>query len=127
MRSKAIVMTQAAWSDWYRGSPQTAPLPGGGGRTVGSVIFTQNGCSACHTFRAVPSAVGKVGPDLDNVKDTAAKAGQDLLAYIKTSIVDPNAYITPGYQPGVMPGTFGTTMTATQINALTAFIASHQS
>ena len=127
MRSKAVVMTQAAWTKWYRGSPRPRPQPGGGGGTAGSVLFTQNGCGACHTFKAVPGATGKVGPDLDNVKGSAAKAGQSLLAYIKTSIVDPNAFITPGYQPGVMPPNFGTTMTDTQINALTAFIASHQS
>jgi cytochrome c oxidase subunit 2 len=127
MRSKAVVMTQAAWQTWYRGSTQPAPLPGGGGGTGGSVLFTQNGCGACHTFKAVPGAAGKVGPDLDNIKATAAKAGQSLLAYIKTSIVNPNAFITPGYQPGVMPGNFGTTMTATQINALATFIASNQS
>ena len=70
---------------------------------------------------------GRSGPTSTTSRTSATKAGQDLLAYIKTSIVDPNAYITPGYQPGVMPGNFGTTMTATQINALTAFIASHQS
>jgi cytochrome c oxidase subunit 2 len=127
MRSKAIVLTQAAYTTWYRGSPQPRPKPGGGGGTPASVIFTQNGCGACHEFKAIPAAVGKIGPSLDNVQDTAKAAGMDLVAYIKQSIVDPNAYVVPGYQPNVMPSTFGSTMTATQINALTAYIAKNQS
>ena len=127
MRSKAIVMTQAAYTTWYRGSTQPAPAPGGGGGTPASVIFTQNGCGACHTFKPIPGATGKVGPDLDTIGPTAQKAGQSLLAYIKQSIVDPNAFITPGYQPGVMPGTFGSTIPKNQIDALSAYIASHQS
>jgi cytochrome c oxidase subunit 2 len=127
MRSKAIVLTQAAYTTWYRGSPQPRPTPGGGGGTPASVIFTQNGCGACHEFKPIPAAVGKIGPSLDNVQDSAKAAGLDLVAYIKQSIVDPNAYVVPGYAKGVMPATFGSTMSATQINALTAYIAKNQS
>jgi cytochrome c oxidase subunit II len=122
MRSTAIVMTQAAWKTWYAGTTQK-PQPGGGGGTGGSVLFTQNGCGACHEFKPIPAATGKVGPSLDNLSESAKKAGQPLVSFIKQSIVDPNAYITPGYQPGIMPPSFGTTMTATQINALVAYIA----
>jgi cytochrome c oxidase subunit 2 len=125
MRSQAIVMNQAAYTAWYRGSAQPAPAPGGGGGTAGSVLFTQHGCGACHTFKPIPAATGTVGPSLNELKASAEKAGQELTAYIKQSIVDPNAYITPGYQPNVMPPNFGTTMTATQINALVAYLAAN--
>ena len=133
MRSKAIVLTQTAYNHWYASETNPKAAAGavkgnaGGGTLAATALFKQNGCGACHEFKAIPGAVGKVGPSLDDISPTAKKAGQDLLAYIKQSIVDPNAFITPGYQPGVMPPSFGSTMTATQINALAAFIAAHTS
>jgi cytochrome c oxidase subunit II len=126
MRSWAIVMNPAAYEAWYKGSPQTAAPPAGGaGASAGALIFTQNGCGACHTLSAIPAAKGTIGPNLDNLTASSTKAGQPLLAYIKQSIVDPNAYIVPGYQPGVMPPSFGTTIPASQINVLVAYLAAH--
>ena len=124
MRSAAIVMTEAAFKTWYVGTAQQSELGGGGG-TLGAVIFTKNGCGACHTFTPIPAARGKVGPDLDSLSVSAKAAGEALAPFIKQSIVDPNAVITKGYQPGVMPGTFGTTIPATQLNALVAYLAAH--
>jgi cytochrome c oxidase subunit 2 len=124
MRSSTIVMNAAAFKTWYAGSAQK-PQPGGGGGTAGAVIFTNNGCGACHTFKPVPAATGKVGPDLDNLSVSAKAAGQDLLAFVKQSIVDPNAVVAKGFQPGVMPGTFGTTIPPKQLNLLVAYIAAH--
>jgi cytochrome c oxidase subunit II len=124
MRSTALVMTPAAYASWYA-STLSAPTPPatGGGTAVATALFKNNGCSACHTFTPIAGARGTVGPSLDHLKEAAQMAGQPLLAYIKQSIVTPNAVITKGYQPGVMPQSFGTTMTATQINALVAYLA----
>ena len=46
-----------------------------------------------------------------------------LAAFIQESIVNPNAYIASGYAKGVMPQTFGSTLTKTQLDDLVAFIA----
>jgi len=124
MRSTTIVMNKADFDKWLAGTT-TKPSPGGGGGTAASVIFTKNGCGACHTFKPVPGATGKVGPDLDQLSESAKAAGQDLVPFIKQSIVDPNAYIAKGYQPGVMPGTFASTIPASQLNALVAYIAAN--
>ena len=45
-----------------------------------------------------------------------------LDAFVKQSIVDPNAYIAPGFPKGVMPATFGKTLSPAKIDALVAFI-----
>ena len=51
----------------------------------------------------------QVGPDLDNLQQDGGEGEpRPLEAFIKESIVDPDAYIAPGYQPSVMPPTFGT-------------------
>ena len=51
--------------------------------------------------RQAAGTTATVGPNLDEVL-----AGKDA-AFIEKSIVDPNAEITPGFQPNVMPQTFG--------------------
>lgn len=97
MRSQAIVMSAADYARWYKGA-------GAASASVSpQAVFKSKGCVACHTFAAIAGATGKVGPDLDHLKRDAAKARQPLDQYVETSIVDPNAYVTPGYKPNVMP------------------------
>jgi len=38
------------------------------------------------------------------------------------SITDPNSEIAPGFQPNVMPQTYGSQLTSQQINDLVAFL-----
>jgi mono/diheme cytochrome c family protein len=84
-------------------APQPAPLPAGD-PTAGKALFASNGCGGCHTFQpAGPEAAGKIGPDLDNLTEYAAKAGQPVKIFTAESITDPSKYVEPGYQSGVMP------------------------
>ena len=101
---------------------QTVPK---GNAAAGKAVFLSSGCGACHTFKAIPGAVGKVGPSLDGLKAAAARAHQDLAAFIKESIVDPNKYVEPGYQPGVMPPNFAQTIPADKLDALVQYLAEH--
>jgi hypothetical protein len=80
-----------------------------------------NGCNSCHTLAAA-SATGKVGPDLDRLKAEAQRAGKPLDAFVRESIVDPNAYIEPGFPKGVMPTSFGTSIPKPQLDALVQFL-----
>src|SRR5262249_28265211 len=107
MRSQAVVMTKAAYDKWYKTSKEGAPASTTGPKAVVAAlaIFNNNGCGACHTF-AEAKSTGKIGPDLDHLKAAAAKDGRPLDQFIKESIVDPNAYIEPGYAKGVMPESF---------------------
>jgi len=45
-----------------------------------------------------------------------------LAAFVRESILKPNAYISPGYKKGVMPQTFGKQLSTTQLADLVAFI-----
>lgn len=95
--------------------PPPPPAAQEGKAPNGKIVFSAQGCGSCHTFKAA-SATGTVGPDLD----TALK-GKDA-AFVHESIVDPNKEIAPGFQPNIMPQTFGQTLTPTQINDLVAFL-----
>ena len=116
MRSQAIVMTPGKFAAWVKQAKQGTSAGAGG-----KAAFAANGCSSCHTFKPA-GATGKIGPDLDNLPADAKKAGKPLQPFIKESIVNPNAYIAPGYSPNVMPNTFGS-LPKSQLDALVAFLS----
>jgi cytochrome c oxidase subunit 2 len=127
MRQTAHVVTQQQFGTWLTKlrAGTSAPSSGGGGQTGGGgagagaaqakQLFTSNGCSGCHTLKAA-GANGKVGPDLD-----VALKGKSA-AFIRQSIVKPNAVIAKGYQPGIMPGNFGQTLQPSEIDALVKYL-----
>jgi cytochrome c oxidase subunit 2 len=88
---------------------------GGDGATDGKAIFAEAGCVGCHTL-ADEGSTAEVGPNLDMVLP-----GQSEEA-VRESIVDPNAVISEGYQPDVMPPNFGETLSEEQLNALVAYL-----
>jgi cytochrome c oxidase subunit 2 len=133
MRSQAIVMEPAAFDAWLAQQRKSAaPAPPSTSTSTstnptspsaaGLSVFNSNGCSSCHTLTAA-NATGTIGPDLDKLVAYAQQAKQPLEAFIHESIVNPNAYIQPGYPKGVMPGNFGQLLTKSQLDALVAFLA----
>jgi cytochrome c oxidase subunit 2 len=122
MRSTAVVQTPAAFAAWLKQQQQTAAkaTQGAAAGGAGLAAFNSNGCSGCHTFKPAGSS-GTTGPDLDNLKADAARAGKPLVAFVRESIVDPNAYIEKGYQPNIMPSTFKS-LPPQQLDALVKFL-----
>jgi cytochrome c oxidase subunit 2 len=117
MRSEAIVMTPADFDAWAKAN---ASAVSGGGAAAGKAVFGAQGCGACHTFKAA-GATGKVGPDLDNLLKDAQLAGLSVPDFIRQSIVDPNAYVPPGFPKNVMPGNFGS-LPKSQLDALINYL-----
>ena len=103
----------------------TSPGGGGGSAAAGKAVFTANGCASCHTFKPA-NATGTVGPNLDTAPASDAKAdhNMNLASFIKQSIENPDAYIAKGYNKGIMPTTFGKSLSAKQLSDLVAFILS---
>jgi mono/diheme cytochrome c family protein len=91
------------------------------GSAAGKAVFDANGCGGCHTYKPAGSG-GKVGPDLDNLASDAQKADHGTVeAYARQSILDPNAYVVPGFPKGVMPSFSGKIADA-QLTALVGFL-----
>jgi mono/diheme cytochrome c family protein len=86
-----------------------------GSPEAGKAVFAAQGCGGCHTFAAAGSS-GTTGPNLDE-----ALSGKDA-AFVRQSIVDPNAEIAQGFSPGVMPQTYEDQLSPTQLDDLVAFL-----
>jgi cytochrome c oxidase subunit 2 len=136
MRAPVRVLEEAAFEDWLAkehaaGSPGAAGAAGGaagGGQSggaeaaLGKTTFASAGCGGCHAFTPAGTDA-QIGPDLDGLVADAKKAGEPEDAYIKQSIVDPNAVVVSGFQSGVMPTTFGKTLSPEELDALVAFLS----
>jgi cytochrome c oxidase subunit II len=112
-----------AWLGKQAGGPVAQAPAGGdaapaGAAALGKQAFDQNGCGGCHKLAAAGSS-GTVGPDLDKVLADAAKyaKGKPPADYVRESIVNPDAFVVPGFPKGTMPKTFAK-LPPDQINAL---------
>jgi cytochrome c oxidase subunit II len=86
-----------------------------GDPAAGEELFASAGCGGCHTYGPAGTNA-EVGPNLDEVLE-----GDDA-AMIRSSIVNPNAEITEGFQPNVMPADYGEQLDDQQIADLVAFL-----
>ena len=77
--------------------------------------FFASNCGSCHTLTQA-GTTGTIGPNLDDALKGMSAAD------ISQSISDPNAKITPGFHSGVMPQTFGQTLTPPQLQQLVAYL-----
>jgi cytochrome c oxidase subunit 2 len=117
MRSWAEVTPRAKFLTWAKGQGKGGSAAGGAADA--KTLFVDNGCNGCHTYKPAGSG-GTIGPDLDKLPELARKAGKPLDEFVRQSIVDPSAYIEPGY-PNAMPGTFAS-LPNEQIDALVRFL-----
>ena len=127
MRSQAIVMTEGRLR--RRGARTRArrrPAAAGRRRVRPRPIFTSNGCGACHTFSADP---GGAGQDRARPRQPQARpretAGKPLEDFIRESIVDPNAYIAPGFNPPSAMPPFKDTIPPAELDALVQYLAAN--
>ena len=115
MRAPVRVVSQQEFATWVKGQQ------GGGKGTSGAAVFTSAGCGGCHVFTPAGTN-GAIGPSLDNLAADAKKAGEDPAAYVRESIVNPNAVLAKGYSAGVMPGSFSKSLSPAEIDALVTYL-----
>jgi cytochrome c oxidase subunit II len=120
MRSTAEVTSSKGFLAWAKGQQKKRAAPAGG--ISAKAVFDSSGCNSCHTFTPA-GANKKIGPDLDKLPAEAHRAGKPLESFIRESIVDPSAYVEPGYPAGLMPTNFASLLSKAQLDALVKFLA----
>jgi cytochrome c oxidase subunit II len=125
MRQTAHVVDRQEFDAFVRRSTAQG---GGGGRASGGApdpkqLFTAGKpstnatpCGSCHKLAEAQTS-GTTGPDLDQ-----ALKGKDP-AFIKESIVNPDAEVAPGFGKGVMPPNFQSTLSPAEVDALVKFLS----
>ena len=109
--------TSKAVPETVIGTVQTQTTEVKGDAAAGKQVFDAQGCGSCHAFEPAGST-GTVGPNLSEaLKDKDA-------AFIQQSIVDPNAEVADGFQPNIMPQTYGSQLSDKQLADLVAFLQS---
>ena len=117
MRGPVRVLSQQDFAAWVK-----EQQVGGSKGDPGAAVFASAGCGGCHAFTPAGTN-GAIGPNLDNLVADAKKAGEDPAAYVKESIVDPDKILAPGYAAGVMPASYGDSLSAKEIDALVKYLA----
>lgn len=90
---------------------------------AGQGLFVRQ-CAGCHAVAADgPEALG---PNLAGVAGRAAANPDGLSAedWLRRAIVNPNAEIAPGYQAGLMPASYGQSLSPAELDALVAYMLS---
>ncbi len=121
MRSTVHVVTPAAYTAFLatRGAASTLPAAAGATQVaaMGKQVFTSTGgCGACHTLAAA-GTTGTIGPDLAKYLKGKSEA------FIRTSIVNPNAYVEKGFGANIMPANFGTSLSKDELDAVVKYVA----
>lgn len=102
--------------------PIAEPIDESDPLALGLASFNAAGCIACHTVSGISTAA--IGPSLDGLASRAGDrvAGLDAEAYIRQSILEPNAYIVEGFEPDIMLQTFAESLNDEQLDNLVAWL-----
>ncbi len=123
------VLTGTALPPTLLASPTVPPsaIPATAGANSGNAARGQalfQGAATCSSCHDVANGVTIVGPSLKGVASRAGsrEPGKSAADYLHESIVTPNAFVVPGFQPNVMPQSFAQTLSAQQIDDLVAYL-----
>jgi mono/diheme cytochrome c family protein len=133
--STAPVVTEATPTGPGVGADITVELPAGD-PARGEQLTVSLGCIACHVTATVgPPWMAGSHPEGTGV---GTRAGQHVTAadytgaaanaaqYLFESIVQPNAFLVQGYAGGLMPATYGDTLTAQDVADIVAYLQTLQ-
>jgi mono/diheme cytochrome c family protein len=111
--------------------PEATPLPvevSADPVERGMNLFVSKGCGGCHVIEGLPGAVGQVGPEMTQIASVAATRvdGQTAEEYMRSSILNPGAYLVPecplGPCANVMPQNFGETLATQELDDIVTYL-----
>ena len=99
-------------------------------------IFTKAACLACHTIPGIEGAIGKIGPKLvegtnaprrlrsaEYKRSPGGGKAKSVREYITESILNPSAFVTPGFPDNQMPKDFGKKLSAGAVNKIVDYLS----
>jgi cytochrome c oxidase subunit II len=132
MRQSVKVLAAKDYKAWTASQRQSetdggVAAAGGDSTAAGKALFTDTGCVGCHAL-ADAGSTATTGPDLDDLSADAAKYGKRLrespAAYVRQSILEPNDFVVPGFDKGLMPTGYGEQLSQAEIDTLVEYLLS---
>ena len=126
MIAPVIVTSQADYDAWVQSQAAAAQAAAAaGGPANGKLLVSKYGCLGCHST----DSSKLVGPTWQGLYQSQVKLADGKTvtadqAYLIESIMNPSAKIVNGFPDNVMPKTFGTALTQSQINDIVSYIES---
>ena len=101
------------------------------GEETTALIFTRAGCPVCHRIPGIAGAEGRVGPPLwlgttgiQRLRDPAYQGrAKTVHEYIVESVIEPGAFIVPGYPADTMPTWYGAKLSALALEKIAGYLA----
>ncbi|MDQ6927378.1 MAG: cytochrome c oxidase subunit II [Actinomycetota bacterium] len=118
MRNRAIAQSPSDFNAWVQGQQQAAatPDPANASAAAGLTVFTQKGCTGCHTVQGVSK--GMVGPNLTHLDSRSTFAGS--MFELNAANLQKWLHNPPGVKPGSkMPNL---NLTSDEIQKLIAYL-----
>ncbi len=123
----AVLVASLALTACAAGSPPAGDAAAGERMFLGqSAVKTSRGdvppCARCHG--TTPDGKSPLGPSLWGVADRAATRvrGQSPAAYLRESVLNPDAVLVDNYQEGIMYRGYRDSLTDRQLDDLTAYL-----
>lgn len=93
-------------------------------------LFVQSGCAVCHTIPGIAPALGREGPRLVLGTNGSLRLADPqyegtattVREYIQESILNPGAYVVPGYSDRVMPRWYGKRLNALALDRIATYL-----
>jgi mono/diheme cytochrome c family protein len=110
------------------GAAQVTPVSGEAIGDPGMALIVSKGCGGCHMIEGLAGAAGQVGPELTNVATNAATRvdGQSAEEYIRTSILNPSAYLVQECPTGpcapVMPQNYSEQLATQELDDIVTYL-----
>lgn len=132
MTAPVVVSTQADYDTWIQAQVAAAAVAAQTPLGRGKQLVAQYGCTGCHsvdgsstgiapTWKGLYQSQVKLSGGTNIAPGTTVTANE---AYLTESIVSPSAKIVDGFQDNVMPKTFGTSLSQSQISDIITYIES---
>ena len=126
MRRTGLLVVMALVAAACGGGSESADQATGSNRS-GEEIFAARilgpnpGCITCHSMDPDTTLVG---PSIAGVAVRAGSRvdGQTARDYLRESIIDPSAFLVPGFDDGKMPTDLGDVLSPDEVEALVAYL-----
>lgn len=122
MEGLVMVVSQAGFDDWIAEMAKNAQANAGPAQW-GQTLSQNTGCIGCHSVDGKPS-VGPTWKGLAGSQVTLSDGSTVTVddAYLRESIINPNAKVRQGAAPGVMPQNYKNQLTDEQITDIIEYI-----